>query len=148
MLSTPFRLRAPRHFHDEIIRQAQSELPNECCGLLAGRIEADEAGTVGRVVRRYPLVNALASPRAFESEARGMFEAEKARRREGLEILAIYHSHPSSPPVPSATDLERSYGPDVVNLIVSLEGEEPITRGWWLEGNAYAEAAVDWLDGD
>ena len=145
MLSTPFRLRAPRHFHEEIILQAQSELPNECCGLLLGRIEREESEVLGRVLRRWPLVNALASPRAFESEPRGMFEAEKARRREGLEILAIYHSHPSSPPVPSATDLERSHGADVVNLIVSLAGNEPIMRGWWLSADGFDEAIAEWI---
>ena len=142
-MSTPFRLSVPRHFHDEIVSQAQTELPNECCGILAGRIEMSDTGTRGLVLRRYPLVNAAASPRRFDSEPRSMFEAHKALRREQLEILAIYHSHPSSPPVPSATDLEQSYSPDVVNLIVSLEGNVPQMRGWWLEGNGYVEADVE-----
>ena len=105
------------------------------------------AGPVGRVVRRYPLVNAAASPTAFESEAKSMFGAQKALRRERLEIIAIYHSHPRSPPIPSATDLERSYGPDVINLIVSLEGEVPSMRGWWLDVNGYVEAEVEWVIG-
>jgi proteasome lid subunit RPN8/RPN11 len=145
-LSTPFRLLLPRHFHEEMEIQAQAALPNECCGLLAGRIEMTGAGPVGRVLRRYPLVNAAASPTAFESEAKSMFDAHKALRRERLEILAIYHSHPSSPPIPSATDLERSYGPDVINLIVSLQTDLPVIRAWWFDKNGYRDAEVEWVD--
>jgi [CysO sulfur-carrier protein]-S-L-cysteine hydrolase len=145
-LSTPFRLSVPRYFHGEIVSQAQTELPNECCGLLAGRIETNDSGPVGRVTRRFPLVNAAASARRFDSEPRSMFEAHKALRCDGLEILAIYHSHPTSAPIPSATDLERSYSPGVVNLIVSLEGGVVELRGWWFDANGYVEAEVEWIE--
>jgi proteasome lid subunit RPN8/RPN11 len=139
----PFRLILPRQIHDEIVSQAQAELPNECCGLLAGRIENRAAGgAVGRVLRRFPLINAAASPREFESDAHGMFSAEKERRRCGLDFLAVYHSHPMSAPVPSRTDLERSYSPDVVNLIVSLATELPEVRAWWLSSGSYQEAEI------
>jgi proteasome lid subunit RPN8/RPN11 len=139
----PFRLILPRQIHDEIISQAQAELPNECCGLLAGRIENQPAGgAAGRVLRSFPLINAAASPREFESDARGMFSAEKERRRCGLEFLAVYHSHPTTAPKPSKTDLERNYSPDVVNLIVSLATEVPEVRGWWLSSDGYQEAEI------
>src|SRR5438128_8101176 len=58
VLSTPFRLELPRALHEAMIDQARAELPNECCGLLAGVIEEG----VARVVRRFPLINAVASP--------------------------------------------------------------------------------------
>jgi proteasome lid subunit RPN8/RPN11 len=129
-----------------MVKQAQAELPNECCGMLAGRIENEAAGPVGRVLRRYPLVSAAASPREYESEPRSMFAAEKARRAEGLEFLAVYHSHPASRPVPSAADLERNYSPGVVHLIVSLQTDVPEIRGWWLDRDSYREAAVEWVE--
>jgi [CysO sulfur-carrier protein]-S-L-cysteine hydrolase len=142
-VSTPFRLRLPRPLHDAVIAQARAEYPNECCGLLAGRVE----GGVGLVVRRYPLLNALASPTEFESEPRGLFEAEKDRRRRGLEFLAVYHSHPTSAPVPSRTDLARNYYPDTVWLIVSLaDPAAPLMRGWWLREASFDEA--EWEVGE
>ena len=145
-MSTPFRLLLPRQFHAEMVHQAQAELPNECCGLLAGRIENDGTGPLGRVLRRYPLINAAASPKEFISDPRSMLAAEKARRAEGLDFLAVYHSHPTSPPIPSRTDLERAYSPDTMNLIVSLQTDVPEIRAWWLKGDEYKEAEVVWLN--
>jgi proteasome lid subunit RPN8/RPN11 len=143
-LTTPFRLELPRRIYDEIVAQAQAELPNECCGMLAGRVEPGASGPVGHVLRRFPLANAAASPREFLSDARAMFAAEKARRAENLDFLAVYHSHPASPPVPSKTDLERNYSPDVMNLIVSLRGDTPELKGWWLAEKGISEADVCW----
>ena len=102
---------------------------------------------VGRVVQRYSLVNAAAAPKLFESEANSTFAAHKDMRRCGTDILAVYHSHPTSAPVPSKTDLERNYSSEVVNLIISLEGEEPFVRGWWLTKTDYREAKWVVVDG-
>jgi [CysO sulfur-carrier protein]-S-L-cysteine hydrolase len=135
-LSTPFRLLVPPELLARIIAQAQAERPNECCGLLAGVVE----GGVGRVTARYPLVNALGSPTRYESEPRGMLDAFRDMRRLGLDVLAVYHSHPTSPPVPSHLDRELNWGPAVVNLIVSLATEPPTVRGWWLTEKDYRKA--------
>jgi proteasome lid subunit RPN8/RPN11 len=128
----------PRQIYEALLEQALAELPNECCGLLAGRCE----GNIGRVEHHYPLVNALRSPVEYESEPRSMFEAERDRRRRGLEFLAVYHSHPTSEPIPSRKDRERSYSPEVVNLIVSLKTSGPAVRAWWLTIDGSTEA--DW----
>lgn len=137
MPSPPFqRLRLSRHLFNDMIDHARRELPCECCGLLAGVVE----GPAGRVVERYPLVNALASGREFESEPKSMFAAMRAMHEGGLEVLAVYHSHPTSAPVPSRTDLERNYSPEVVNVIISLAGEAPSVRAWWLTDTDYREA--------
>lgn len=137
-MSTPFRLLLPAQLLDEVIAQARAELPNECCGLLAGRVE----GGIGKVERRYPLVNACASPIEYESEPRSLFGAVKDMRLHGIEVLAVYHSHPTSPPVPSRTDRERNYSQEVVNVIVSLAGANPLVGAWWLTADTYREA--DW----
>jgi [CysO sulfur-carrier protein]-S-L-cysteine hydrolase len=134
----PFRLEVPRAVFEAILEQARAELPNECCGLLAGTVE-DE---VGRVVERYALVNELASPVEFVSEDRSHFVADKDMRRKGLDVLAVYHSHPTTAPVPSRKDLARNYSVDVVNLIISLAGPEPVVRGWWLTETDYREAEL------
>ncbi|HEV3256522.1 MAG TPA: M67 family metallopeptidase [Gemmataceae bacterium] len=139
-MSTPFCLHLPRRLYAEMLAQAVAELPHECCGLLAGSLEGKEGGKrIGRVLRRYPLVNAAASPVEFVSEPHSMFAADRDMHRLGLDVLAVYHSHPASDPVPSRTDLQRNYSPDVMNLIISLKGAEPQVRGWWLDADHYHE---------
>jgi proteasome lid subunit RPN8/RPN11 len=163
-VSTLFRLALPAQFVEEMFAQARAELPNECCGLLAGTIGPDG---VGRVVRRYPLKNAAACPveylsdpldlfvlysyiffslRArveYLSDPMDMFAAERDRRQRGIEFLAVYHSHPISDPLPSKTDRERNYSTDVVNLIISLKDGKPTMRGWWLTVDGETEAFLE-----
>lgn len=135
-----FQLLLPRQIYDAMLAQAQAELPNECCGLLAGTLQAD--GTIARVERCYPLVNEAASPTEYLSEPRSMFNAIKEMRRLGLVELAVYHSHPTSAPIPSRKDRERNYSPDVVNVIIGLHGLEPEVRAWWL--TAETAHAAEW----
>jgi proteasome lid subunit RPN8/RPN11 len=137
-------LQLPRRFLVEMVHQARAELPNECVGLLAGRLVEAVEVRAGRVERRYPLVNEAASPTKYLSDPGSMFAAHKDMRAHGLELLAIYHSHPTSEPVPSRPDLENNYyGPEVVHFIVSLSGPEPWVRGWWLTDRDYREAEWD-----
>lgn len=109
-----------------MVAHAQSELPNECCGLLAGRVGPD--GEVAEVETSFALINELKSPTEFRSEARNHLAAEREIRRLGLEVLAVYHSHPSSEPIPSKKDLERNYSERIMNLIIHMQD----VRGWWL----------------
>ena len=147
-----FRLLVPRNILEGLIAQALAEQPLECCGLLAGvreeaKTEEKPAEAVGRVVRRYPLVNAAASPREFLSDGRALFDAYKDMRLHSLAVLAVYHSHPTSPPVPSRTDLERNgMGDGVVCLIVSLASLPPLVRGWWWGETEYREAVWETID--
>jgi proteasome lid subunit RPN8/RPN11 len=140
-VSIPFRLQLPRKMREEMIAHARAELPNECVGLLAGVCE----GGMGRVVARYSLVNDAASPVRFLSQPNSMLMAHRAMRERGLDILAIYHSHPSTLPIPSHTDLEQNYSEDVVNFIISFKEEPPLLRGWWLRENSYLELDWYWL---
>jgi proteasome lid subunit RPN8/RPN11 len=124
-----------------MIAQAVAELPNECCGLLAGNIHAEAAGVPLAIAeQRYPLINEAASPTEYLSEPNSMFQAVRDMRLSGTEILAIYHSHPSSEPIPSKRDLAQSYAGDVANLIISLAGSRPIMAAWWLTSDGFKEA--------
>src|SRR5262245_31292004 len=98
----PFRLIVPKAVLEEMIAHAREELPRECCGLLAGERKDGE----GQVRRLFRLVNSLTSPVEYESEPESMFRAMRAIDAEGLEVVAVYHSHPTSASVPSRKDLE------------------------------------------
>jgi proteasome lid subunit RPN8/RPN11 len=130
-------LNIPRSVYEGMLWHALAERPLECCGLLAGVIRDDG---VGEVRLRYPLLNAAASPIEFESDPDSHFSAWHDICRQGLEVLAVYHSHPTSHPVPSRKDLERNYWQQAVALIISLTTTPPMVRGWWLSAETYREA--------
>jgi proteasome lid subunit RPN8/RPN11 len=71
-----------------------------------------------------------------------MFAAVRDMDRHRIDILAVYHSHPTSEPVPSKKDRERNFSAEVVNFIISLKTAKPEIRGWWLTADTATEA--DW----
>jgi proteasome lid subunit RPN8/RPN11 len=125
----PVFLQIPKRICDDMIAHARAELPNECVGMLVGTPD-------GQVKDSYPLINELQSPTRFLSEARSMLAAEKRRRDAGLELLAIYHSHPTSPPVPSKYDRADHLSTEILCVIISLTETEPVIKAWRLEDNA------------
>jgi proteasome lid subunit RPN8/RPN11 len=96
----------------QMIAQARADYPAETCGLVAGRD--------GRAVRLYPVENVRHSPVAFEMDPLQQIRAMLAIENEGLEMLAIYHSHPNGPAWPSPSDAAQAYYPESAHLIISL----------------------------
>jgi proteasome lid subunit RPN8/RPN11 len=141
MSSTPFRLLLPLHLHNALLEHARTENPYECCGLLAGSI--DQVSGLRTAAKHYPLVNDLASPTAYLSEPRSILAAFKDIDRQGLEHVAIYHSHPTSPAVPSPTDLAQNYyGDEMIHIIVTLQTDPPTLRAWRLFETRYEAVEI------
>ena len=86
----------PAEVRAALVAHAEAEAPNEACGLVLLR-----DGTAERYV---PGQNGAASPYRFELELDDpeLWFAED----DGYE-LAVFHSHLSSPPRPSRTDVEN-----------------------------------------
>ncbi|MBA2226894.1 M67 family metallopeptidase [Thermogemmata fonticola] len=133
--SYPFdQLLVPQGLHFQLIHHARLALPHECCGLLAGRIHRGQAF----VTHVFPLGNALASPTAYLTDPRDLLHAFRSLRQLRCDLLAFYHSHPTSPPWPSRRDLEQNtYGSEVLHVIVSLAEEEPEIAAWRLFPASY-----------
>jgi proteasome lid subunit RPN8/RPN11 len=112
-------LRLSRVQLEQMIAQARADAPLETCGLLAGR--------EGRVTRVLPVPNILRSRVAYRMDGQEFLDAMAAC---DFEPLAIYHSHPQGPPVPSPTDVAESYYPDSIYVIISLAQEPPSVRAF------------------
>lgn len=118
-------------------RHINFEAPLEACGLLGGK-----AGVVELVL---PVKNAAASRVRFQMEPRAQLRALEQIEAEGLELLAIFHSHPKGPSVPSPTDLAEAVYP-VVNIIWSKAGRRWQARAFWIEDNHAAEVPLTVLE--
>jgi proteasome lid subunit RPN8/RPN11 len=134
------RLVIPRPLLDAVVAHARAELPNECCGLLAGVVEGEDA----RVTQHFRIRNDLASPTEYLTNPRDLLAAMKAARAAGTEVLAVYHSHPASAAVPSRKDLDRNtWGETAVHVIIGMGGSEPEVRAWWLGEDGYRAAVLE-----
>jgi proteasome lid subunit RPN8/RPN11 len=121
---------------DEMVAHAREDLPNECCGMVAG-----VDGEATEVIR---VANAAASPLRYEMDPQAQYEAWKSIEDEGRELLAIYHSHTKSAAYPSQTDVNQAVAwPDQVYVIVSLADEEtPDVKGYFLKDLRIADAEI------
>jgi [CysO sulfur-carrier protein]-S-L-cysteine hydrolase len=116
---------------EAMVAHCQSEAPLECCGLLGGVVPV--------VSLFYPLGNADQSEVTYNAEPADLIRTIQDLRAREADILAIYHSHPRWPAVPSQTDLRTNYYGDVPRIIVSLLEEKPVVRVWRLDADSYEE---------
>lgn len=101
-----------------MLAAARAAAPLEACGLLAGAAD--------RVTKFYPMTNLDASSEHFSMKPEEQFAAAKDMRQSGLRLLAIWHSHPATPPRMSAEDLRLAFTPEVAYVILSLATEPPL----------------------
>ena len=105
--------------YQQMLEHLLACLPAEGCGLLGGL-----AGDLRSQVM-LPVPNALNSPVRFRMDPTAQMQAFYALEARGLELLAVFHSHPAGPHHPSATDLAEFAYPGVLYLIWS-----PAAWGW------------------
>lgn len=126
---TGHRIVIPREIQGRMIRQAAGEMPNECCGMLGG--ESDPENGMARITHSYPLINTLQSPARFRADPKQLLLTHRQMSADGVALIAIYHSHPSSPPVPSRFDLdEHFHGEKVSCVILGMLDDPPDIRAW------------------
>ena len=112
---------------DSIVEYLRGCLPDEGVGVVA----TSGFGSSLTAVRFYPGRNMDRSPRRYTMDAADVMAALVNMKREKTRLGVIVHSHPTTPPVPSRTDLVEASYPGVLSLIV---GFSPVVelRAWRL----------------
>jgi [CysO sulfur-carrier protein]-S-L-cysteine hydrolase len=109
------------------------QVPLEACGLLAGKND--------RVDEVILVRNRAQSPERFVMDPYEQLKAFDWIESNSLDLLGIFHSHPTGPETLSATDIaEAAY--EVVHLIWSLHGETWVPRGFWVENGRVFEVSL------
>ena len=122
--------------YESMIRHCREETPLECCGILAGRDN--------RAWAIYPLPNAYQSETRYNADPQALIRAVQAMRRERTEIMAIYHSHPKWPAIPSQTDLRENHYGEVPRIIIGLLKSPPECRVWRFYSDPYRYTELAW----
>jgi predicted GIY-YIG superfamily endonuclease/proteasome lid subunit RPN8/RPN11 len=86
--------------------------PHEACGLLLGEGARITEARETRNVHPAPATH-------FEIDPQALIDAHRAARAGGPQVVGYYHSHPSGPPVPSATDRVSASGDGRVWAIIA-----------------------------
>ncbi len=81
-----------------------------------------------------PIPNTANSPSEFFMHPVALLQALRTFESQALDLIAIYHSHPSGPLTPSQTDLERFQYPDSAYAIWA-----PSPNGDW-------QLSIFWID--
>ena len=119
-----------------LIEHARQEPLKECCGLLAGR-----SALITEVI---PATNAAVDPpRAYEIAPEELFKLIRKIRAAKLELLGIYHSHPSGENRPSARDIERAFYPAAAYFILSPGADvQPPVRAFSIRDGKITELEI------
>lgn len=125
-----------REFAEQMVAHCRACYPNEACGILAG------AGN--RVAKVYPMSNSEPSPISYFMEPKEQFRVMKELRQEGLNMVAIFHSHPQSPAYPSVKDVSLAFYQDAVYVIISLMNpESPVIKAYTIIDGAVKDAQFE-----
>jgi proteasome lid subunit RPN8/RPN11 len=119
---------------DEMITHCRGESPHEACGILAGKDR--------EVLRIHKMTNVEHSPVSYRLDSKEQFRVMKDMRTESLSMVAIYHSHPSSPAYPSQTDVRLASFEDSAYVIVSLLEQEPTVRAFSIRDEKIQEIGI------
>lgn len=105
---------------EKAIREAgEQEYPNECCGLLFGKINSDNSKEITEIL---PISNAQNEENKYNRfliTSKDILKGELYARKHSIDIIGFYHSHPDHPAKPSQFDLDHAW-PVYSYIIVSV----------------------------
>jgi len=127
------QLTLTREHIQEIVNHVKVHAPFEACGLLAGKND--------RVEKVFFVQNQAQSPVRFVMDPQEQLQAFDWIESNELDLLGIFHSHPTGPETVSPTDIsEAAY--DVVHMICSQTDGEWKLRGFWIANGVSTEVSL------
>jgi proteasome lid subunit RPN8/RPN11 len=122
-----------------IYNHAESTYPEECCGILLGKI----VGISKTVVEVIPTINAWnklesdeldrSKNNRYSIDPRDIFTAQKRARELNLEIIGFFHSHPDYPAIPSTCDRIQAWEVYSYPIISVINGKVSEIKSWVLD---------------
>lgn len=111
----------PVPIYYEMVNYCLSQKPMEACGFLSGSNQV--------VQQLWPIQNTDKSPVSFTMDNLEIEAALETIRDSYQELYAMFHSHPTAPPYPSAFDIDNAHLP-CSYVIVSLAYLRPRVKSF------------------
>lgn len=119
----------PMKLVNRIYKQAEYEAPLEACGILSGKDN--------KCLDIFFIDNILKSHTRYKMEPAQLINAYYSSLSNGMNFLALYHSHPTGPAFPSPIDLQEINYPELFHIIFA-----PKKIGWEIFGYLYQNKTV------
>ena len=121
---------------EKVIREfGEQEYPNECCGLLFGKINSDNSKEITEIL---PISNAQNQENKYNRfliTSKDIIKGELYARKHNVDIIGFYHSHPDHPAKPSQFDLDHAT-PVYSYIITSvINGKADVMTSWLLSSD-------------
>ncbi len=117
--------------YNQLVEHGKSCLPYEACGLLAGN--KDDITSI------WPLENEWKSDRRFFVSEKIVAQTLNEIKARNELVIAVYHSHPTTAPVPSRFDLINHPDEKVKMVIVSYKNAQPSIKTYVINKENYKE---------
>ena len=129
-----------------IYNHAESIYPEECCGILLGKID----GTSKMVVEVLPTINAWVKTELdqldqnkhsrYSIDPYDIFTAQKRARDLQLDIIGFFHSHPDYPAIPSTCDRTQAWEVYSYPIVSVINGKVSEIKSWVLDCDGVFQA--------
>ncbi len=100
-------LRIHQTEYDALRQHGEETYPNECCGVLLGRVES--SGNRVLALERTENIRADSAHDRYQIAPQELIRIQREARQRGLTIVGFYHSHPDRPAQASKTDLAEAH---------------------------------------
>ena len=121
--------------YEALRAHGEETYPHECCGILLGTSDVGSASNEVRRVLRAGNTRTDAAHNRYHIAPEELIRAQREGRRDGLDIVGFYHSHPDHPAQWSATDFAEAHWFGCSYVITAVErGRASVTNAFLLVG--------------
>ncbi len=131
-----------------IYDHAENIYPEECCGVLLGKIHKLDRTVVeviptvnawakSELVDDLSIVNEIARTKhtRYTIAPQDIFQAQKRGRDLQLEIIGFFHSHPDYPAIPSTCDRSQAWEVYSYPIVSVINAKVSDLKSWVLDRN-------------
>ena len=128
-------LRLSQDHYDALRAHGEETYPHECCGILLGHLCEDASDVVD--VMRAGNTRTDSAHNRYHIAPQELIKAQREGRRQGLEIVGFYHSHPDHPAQWSSTDFAEAHWFGCSYVITAVaQGKAAVTNSFLLRGTS------------
>ncbi len=131
-----------------IFDHAVSVYPEECCGILLGKLEPAQKIVIEVIptINEWEAVETEGKHRnrntRFTIPAHEIFLTQKRGRDLGLEIIGFFHSHPDYPAIPSECDRLQAWEIYSYPIVSVIQSQAIDIQSWVLDSHSVFQPEV------